>query len=469
MSWLDRLPMIMTRKRMRLTVRDELKAIVHKGIGPTSGDATFWRTLRNLTGDKSLDQPYAQHGWVYAAVQAMARPFSSTPFRLYTDLDSDPVEMGDKFDLFDRPNEYMASAQLWEAWVVQTQTTGESNWVLLGDDGGPIRSDTEVPREIYPCSRDDLKIKLTNNTIEYYETRGGQRLEPHQVIAFRLYNPYGFRGLAPLEAAFVAINADWLAQKWNESFFKKGAQPGGMIEFPLEAQEFFATADQRRQFLDEFEERHREGGRTGMLIGGKYSAGKQAHNDIGFTSLSEMSVQTIAAVFGVPLFSLGIVKDVNRETARESRRLLWGDNLQPKMEFVQAVVDPFLERVGNPRDGVIGQFDTSKVEALRSLNSETIEQAHQLRDLGVPINRVDELLDLGIGPIDGGDVPIVPSGYVRLEDLISEQPEPVSMPVLPPTSPPPPGDAIDSVDDEEPPQSPPARGVRRNPTFRRVV
>jgi hypothetical protein len=53
-------------------------------------------------------------------------------------------------------------------------------------------------------------------------------------------------------------------------------------------------------------------------------------------------------------------------------------------------------------------YDISDVEALREDYSKKLDEAAKLFALGVPFNKIDEMLGLGVGAIEGGDV-----GYLQ--------------------------------------------------------
>ncbi len=108
--------------------------------------------------------------------------------------------------------------------------TGEAFYIL---DRGNI---TEVPREIWtfhPSRFKEIVDAKTGLIIGWLYSKGEKkvRLEPHEVIFFRYFNPYhDYRGLAPLQAAKAGIEQDLWASRYNAAFFKNNAQPGGVLE-----------------------------------------------------------------------------------------------------------------------------------------------------------------------------------------------------------------------------------------------
>lgn len=107
----------------------------------------FFLAPHNLTAELSgqLTQPYREHVWVYACVNAIAQGVSSVPLLFKTGPRKDPKVVEDKRldSLFEAPNPYMSGSQLIEATLVYLGLTGEAFYIVDRE------SDRVLPKEIW--------------------------------------------------------------------------------------------------------------------------------------------------------------------------------------------------------------------------------------------------------------------------------------------------------------------------------
>ncbi len=430
----------------------ETEEFLRRGVGPFSQDSWFGRANRINMGATELEQPYAQHPWIYAAVRVMATRLASVPIVVYrgTRDDREFVEDHPLCDLFERVNPEMVQSQLIEHWVTLLSLDGEVHWVMLQDDGKPVKHSGILPDEIYPFGGRSLQPVLNESqtAVEHYELQVGKRTLrylPHQVLSFKLINPYDLlRGLPQTAPISITANSDHLASIWNRAFFENSAEPGGIL-----STEQKLDAKRRSELQTSFEEKHRGAnnrGKTAVMDGGlSYQELGSRHRDLEFRDLKEISREEIGGVMDVNPFELGLIHQVNRETALQSRRQLWEDNLAPKMRYFRTVTNQ-RAKLWETGDH-FSDFDLSAVPALQRTTQEKLEEAKGLRDLGYPSHTINEKLDLGMPEIDGGDTPLVPSGFMPLE-FFEDLPDDGSLPGAP--SGPPDGPEDDGPDDDAP-------------------
>jgi len=182
--------------------------------------------------DSRLKQPYREHVWVYACINAIAQSISGIPLLFKTGTRKDPkvVESHRLVDLFESPNPMMSGSQLIEATFVYLGLTGEAFYIA------ERKSEREIPKELWvfqPHRFKEVVDAKTGLITGWLYSRGEKKvpLELHEVVFFRYFNPYhDYRGLAPLQAARAGIEQDYWAGKYNTAFFKNSAQPGGVLE-----------------------------------------------------------------------------------------------------------------------------------------------------------------------------------------------------------------------------------------------
>ena len=118
----------------------------------------------------------------------------------------------------------------------------------------------------------------------------------------------------------------------------------------------------------------------------------------------------IAAVFGVPLASLGFTENVNLANAKEMNRSLWQDTIIPQLELIKRQLNQQLA-IEFGADVVIS-YDLSNVAALQEDLDKKLVNAESLWRMGVPFNVINQKLELGLDDIEGGDIGYLPTGVL---------------------------------------------------------
>lgn len=463
------------------------------------------------TKDQTLTQPYSQHSVTYACMRAVAKNVAQVPFlmRFGTEENEDVIRDGPWVELFDRPCPALKSrSQLWELTLLHLQAArGECMWVLEGKTDKPI-VEGEIPAEVWPLSGelfDEMVDKETRETVAWvYREPGGSVLvyEPHQIVPFKLANPYDLRrGLGPGEAAKVAARQDYKASRYNEKFFDNGAVPGIIL-----VSQKALTPAQRDSIRLAWDNKHagqEKAFRTAVLEGGlDLKEPTASHTEMDFLEGRKLTWHEVMMIYGVPESELGLTENLNFATAQSADKGFWTKTLVPYMKLIEDTlwsclfrdlegdrasagrfrrgdvryriaeagmsrsnrtarhrsrryadvrawnrfkrIDPPTPTPGGNGD-VWGEFDLSTIEALREnfdLNTQTGER---LQKMGYPINQVNDRLDLGMEKQDGwGDEPLVPGTLMPVDDVLNP-PEPVVM--TPPGGGP---GAGATPDDEEP-------------------
>jgi len=184
----------------------------------------FFLSPHLLTSEPTgrLTQPYREHVWVYACVNASARSISAVSllFKTSNRRNSKVVESHPLVDLFEAPNPMMSGSQLLEATLIYLGLTGEAFYILDRE------SEREIPKEVWVVHPGRFQEAVDDKTglISGWIYRQGARqvpLQPHEVVFFRYFNPYNdYRGLSPLQAAKAGVEQDYWAGRYNLAFFQ---------------------------------------------------------------------------------------------------------------------------------------------------------------------------------------------------------------------------------------------------------
>jgi len=377
-----------------------------------------WALARLNIPDKPLEQPYAQHAWVYACVRSIATRVASVPFVLYQGSGDDPrkVEQGDLYEIFNRPNPYWTRYHLWEATATYLMLQGNALWVM------ERTRPNQEPMGIYVFGKDRFKpvFKPGSREIEHWEFRLGSsnqtmRLESFQVAWFQIFNPYSeFWGMAPMEAARAGAEQDWLAQIMNRAFFENSCVPGGVMKI-----QHPTTAEQIKQYRTQFESKYMGTRKAFRLLvlphDIEYDPIKISYIDMQFVEQRKMSREEICAVFHVPPSEIGVFDRVHKAVAKGVQRQYWEGTIKPILRLIE---DTLRAQFFLPYDGerTWGAFDFSNIEALKDDEDAKIERAEKLFKMGVPLNVINEVLNLGLPKVEGGDVGYLPINLFPVTD-----------------------------------------------------
>jgi len=118
------------------------------------------------------------------------------------------------------------------------------------------------------------------------------------------------------------------------------------------------------------------------------------------------ALENICSVYGVPSPMISNVGDVNLANAETSRRMFWLDTVIPLLDWLTESLTKGLAREYG--DDIRISYDLTGIPALQENMTDKIANAQALFSMGVPINQINQLLELGLDDITGGDV-----GYVN--------------------------------------------------------
>ena len=350
---------------------------------------------------------YNYHTWVQKAVGVWASSIAPLKLTVRRVSTGQTVTHDRIHRLLEEPNPAMDGSDLWRWWATDMALAGESGLEFVQDASGQTV-------EIYPRQPDAFHVRADPHRVRYWIVRDylidplsskPYSLPPDEFLHFKFYNPIQpFRGLSPATAVRLSILIDQLVQAWSRMFFTNSARPDFAV---------FA-----REGLTQLERRDIE-----ARLDSKFGGAFQAHNplvleqgiadiktfsfprkDLEWIDQRRLSRDEIGAIWGVPDEIMGYGRDTyeNFDTAE---RVLWTLTLVNLINFRDTQLTRFLRTrrllTGNEEITT----DLSRVWALRRAAAVQMKDAEILSRLGVPFNVIDQHLQLGIGPVPGGDLP----------------------------------------------------------------
>lgn len=244
-------------------------------------------------------------------------------------------------DLLNRPNPFYTRTRFMRAAQQHAELAGEADLVVA------LHPDLGIPTELW-LARPDRMAPVPHPT-EFltgwvYTSPDGevvplQTREVGQLLAGP--NPLEpYRGLSPVPAMMIDLEASSLAAQWNLNFFHNSASPGGVIEVPKE----LGDAEFRR-LTERWREQHRGVGnahRVAILENAKFVPQLYTMRDMEFVGLRGLSSEIIREGFGFPKPMLGGTEDVNKAAAWAAQVIFARWLVKPRLEAWRELFDTWL-------------------------------------------------------------------------------------------------------------------------------
>jgi HK97 family phage portal protein len=346
-----------------------------KGYLPGPGGIGFTKTWENSPYDyETLANAYIVNPWVHACVKRQAEVISGIPIKVYRESkDGEKEELIDHtlVDLLWNPGRFSGGTEgfLYNT-VADFRLNGEFFWFC--DNGTKGES-------IYPATLQELRLYKSSqmtpipdklDIISGYEYRyGGESitLDPEFIVHAKEYNPKDvYRGLPPLQVARNPVLLHYYMTRYNQLFFKNGANVGNVLstDLPLKQEQqdaLIAAWDKQHQGL---EKSHKT---AVMSHGLKPHSMGTSHKDAQFTELETLTRQEVLAIFMMPHVLVGLSESVNYANAREQVRIFFKYTVKPICRFIQGAINTQLIPVWyGTEEGLYVQFDFSDEEALQT-------------------------------------------------------------------------------------------------------
>jgi HK97 family phage portal protein len=264
-------------------------------------------------------------------------------------------------------------------------------------------------RELYALRPDRMKlVPGADGWAEAYEYSVGARcvrfdqLGPRvpPILHLTFFHPLDDHyGLAPIEAAAVAVDTHNSAARWNKALLDNSARPSGALVFSsdgavLSEQQFGRLKNE----LGTTYEGAANAGRPMLLEGGlDWKPMSLTPKDMDFLEAKHAAAREIALAFGVPPMLLGIPGDNTFANYAEANR-----------SFFRQTVLPLATRVGcslaqwlSPQFGesIRVTIDTDRIDALSADRAALWQRVSNAAFL--TLNEKREAV--GYGPVAGGD------------------------------------------------------------------
>lgn len=359
----------------------------------------------------------AYRSWAYAAIKPIADEIGAIEWRLFKkDKNGEQIEIDSHefLTFLEAVNDFQTGPEFRHILVSHLELTGNAYLLLLNGSGDPVASAEEKPKSMYLLNPAEVEIKLDKIKFPYriagykHTIDGKDRTyEAFQIVQIKYPNPLNpYLGMGTVQGIAEWLDNDNNSTEFLRKFFKNGAQIGVNIKTDMTSEE------QLHELRDSFNEQHQGLENSFKAIfwpkGVEPVKTDVTFDKIGFDQISDTNRDKILAGFRVSKTILGTAEsDTNRSTAETADYVFARRTIKPKMQLICSYLNEFL--VPRFAEDIILSFTDPVPEDLEAKSAEMKNGIGAL-----PILTVNEARQeyMGMEPVDGGDVLMVPNNYI---------------------------------------------------------
>ncbi|MGI8525852.1 MAG: phage portal protein [Pseudolabrys sp.] len=367
-----------------------------------SGGRARW-TPRDYTA--LTREGYVKNAIVHRTVRLVAETIGGISFLLFegdAEHASHPL-----LDLLARPNPRQDGAAFLEAVTAHLLLAGNAyiEAVTLGDE----------LRELYALRPDRMKLvpgpdgwpeayeyNVGARAVRFEQTAPASGFHLPPILQLSLFNPLDdYYGLAPLEAAAVALDTHNAAAKWNKALLDNAARPSGALVYAGPDGQVLSDGqfDRLKKELGDNYAGASNAGRPLLLEGGlDWKPMSLSPKDMDFMEAKHAAAREIALAFGVPPMLLGIPGDNTYSNYQEANRVFWRQSVLPLANRITCALTQWLAPVYG--DGLRLTIDTDKIDALSADRAALWDRVTRAPFLTLNEKR----LATGYGALEDGDL-----------------------------------------------------------------
>ncbi len=349
-------------------------------------------------GRGRMANPYAQSVWVQAAIAAVAGPIKSVPVKFY--LGEEEWRDAGAEAFWAKPAQGMTREEFIEATCGWYKLAGEFFWLL--DDSWLSRG--AAKSRLIVARPDEMREVLAGGEVVGWEWRDGaarrHALIPEQVVHVKRWNPYNrHRGLGELESAAMAAETDWMAGRFARDSYANAGEQGDFVV----AKGAAPTAEQQAQIVEALRAKRRaklRGDFRPVFLAGDLDVkpATVAGPDAAMSANRLQSRHEVFVAFGVPASMADVQASYSIGSASDYFRLIHG-TCMPLASLVASAMSGMLLR----QAGVAAEafFDFDEHPVMQAVRNERIDAALKLWGAGMPMEKVNAYLDLGLEEFAG--------------------------------------------------------------------
>jgi hypothetical protein len=377
----------------------------------------------------SLTHPYANSVWVQRAIKHVAGPISAIPLEFEADLPAGPQPHTDPAlaAWWRRPAVGLRLADFLRATVGWRKLAGESFW-LLGDEAlvpfPAARDLARVPPMIL-ARPDRMRHIVTGGQLigwSYLDADGiSHALLPEQVIQLKEWNPYDpWRGLPEYASAHVAAETNYLAGVYGQNLMRNNGDRGPFISAPGG----IPTDAQQEQIVAALRAKRAAASRGEFIP--TFLTAEIKVQDPAIQALDASVIQMrlsdrheVFVAFGVPPSMAEVTASYSIGSASDRYRLI-EETCMPESEAIAAGIEQVTARLTGLT--LNARFAWDEHSTLQAVRRERVDTALKLWGTGLPMQKANDYLRLGLPEYEGWDVGYLPFSVSPAASLAAYDP-----------------------------------------------
>ncbi len=386
---------------------------IQRSVSPSMAGWLAGRDLDDNCGE-ALTNAYEQVVWVYRAINVLAEQVANIPFVFSSGERGREslITSGPLPEFYRQPHPQINRFEYWELRIIWLMLRGESFRVPIYSQGtGGDARGRRLERVLILDPARFQHIVENHQLLGWRYTGFGpetplasQILLPEEVWFEKLPNPFNFwRGLSPLQAGSRAARTDFAASAFMRGVIENNADAGLVVrtDEPL-------ALEQQEQLIATLRERKRRAGmadRPVLLMGcAEVIKPQLTSTDLQFLENRKFSRGEICAAFGVPE-EIVTTTDTAKYNVMQGARLNFIENrVAPLCRRLEAAEEKAINAL---QPGAVGWFDIDCLPILQQARRERLVTARTGFEMGVPLNELNRLFDLGFAELPWGN-----AGYI---------------------------------------------------------
>lgn len=389
--------------------------------------------VEEITPDNCMQSPT-----VHAIVTAISRRLSVTPVHVYERGTSDGRETKKKLPshpvakLLAYPNKWQSKTAFWADAASTFVRYGRFYAYKVQGAQGPIR-------ELLPILPSRVRLDQDNDNwsviAKVSQPNGGTEEKPlSKFLHVRGASRNFLEGDSPVEDVRLAIALEIAAERFGATFFQNGAVPLLIFRF-MQGAKGFKTAEQEKQFVDDFQKalggskRHRA-----LLLptGIETDDPVKVENDKAqFLETRKYQRTVIAGAFGVPPHLVGDLERATFNNVEQQDSDFTLNVIMPVAQAFEAAMERDLLTDEDWNRGIVIRFN---LDSILRADFKSRQEGLQIQRQNGVINS-DEWREIEgknpIDPADGGDEFWRPSNMAVAGEPLTPAIDPGTSPALP--------------------------------------
>lgn len=339
--------------------------------------------LSSLSADKAKEATF------YACLRILTDNVSKLPLKLYQEKDNGTAKASDHY-LYDllklRPNQYMSSSSFWKAVEFNRLYFGHSvvyiDTVKVGKNAGKIKALYPLDMSNVEIWIDDKGIISNDNAVWYIYRKNNMeyKFKHEQVLHFMGLTADGITGMSVTEYLRTLIENAQAGQSYVNNYFKNGLFAKGILTYTSLIKE-----EDERRMKERFERMANGVKNAGSIlpvpIGFDFKNINNSMVDSQFLELNQLTMQQIAAAFGVKMHQINALDRATHSNVAEQQREFYIDTLQPILVMYEQELSWKLLMTKERNQGYFFKFNIDSI--LRSSPKERAEYLKVMVDSGI--------------------------------------------------------------------------------------